>query len=207
MSFNNQEITNQFDSTVGAPLKVVPEQHDPMHREMGGYSASYQKDVMDSMRRAAATASEAVLPTFALDDASSSAHCINLRRPESSDRSLLTNLPEDIAVGGIITLDKDPLYVAREKQRAEMAAHLSPEQKAQYDREQAVYDAWMHDYAKRIFHWGNEEPPARPIHEAIERLTNRDGLTDREEIDKHIDSLKKAQRAGDDYWRYRGAQL
>ena len=206
MSFNNQEVTNQFDSNISATLKVA-DQHDPMHQEIGGYSASYQKDVMDSMRRAAATASEAVLPQFALDGASTSAHYIFLQRPEGSDRSLLPNLPKDIAVGGIITLDQDPLYVAREKQRAEMAAHLSPEQKAQYDREQAVYDAWMHDHARRICHWSDEEPPARPIHEAIERLTNKDGLTDREEIDKQLNLLKKAQRAGDDYWKYRDAQL
>lgn len=88
-----------------------------------------------------------------------------------------------------------------------MVAQLSPEQKAQYDHEQAVYDAWMHDYAKRIFHWGNEEPPARPMHVAIERLTNKDGLTDREEIDKQLNSLKKAQRSGDDYWKYLDAQI
>lgn len=159
MSFNNQEVTNQFDSNIGTTLKVA-DQHDPMHREIGGYSASYQNGAMESMRRAAASASEAVLPKFSLDDASTSAHYISLPRPESSDHSAFTNFPKDIAVdgSGIITLDQDPHFVAREKQRADMVAQLSPEQKAQYDHEQAVYDAWMHDYAKRIFHWRQSAP-------------------------------------------------
>lgn len=75
------------------------------------------------------------------------------------------------------------------KRRQDMIDHLSPEQKRQYEKEERILEQYrkMSDIDGIAF--PADERPSLPLHDSIERLTNKSGLTDHEELQKEIHRL------------------
>jgi hypothetical protein len=82
--------------------------------------------------------------------------------------------------------------VAAERKKIE--DNFSPEQKRQYAKEQALMDAWLEDRESDNKHFGPRpfgetlpKKPLTPLHDAVQRITNKDGKTDWDMLGKPLE--------------------
>ena len=69
------------------------------------------------------------------------------------------------------------------EKRERLVAQLTPEQRKVYDEETRAYKNWSEQASNFPIAYG-KRPPNTPMHDAIERMSNKNGLTDREELEQ-----------------------
>lgn len=142
------------------------DRHDAARHEVNSASADGVSKVYAALRLAAHVASEAILPSLSLNGAEHSSNGLyNVLAKEAATLTTLATPPGEV----------NPFVEsqAKIKEREQIVSFLTPEQKKQYQHEEDQFKSWSLGTGL-----GMIEPPAMPLHEAIQRKTNANGLTD-----------------------------
>lgn len=146
------------------------DKHDAARHEVNSTSFDCAAKIYAAVRHAAQAASEAILPSLSLNGADLSSN--GLYKALASEAATLTTLVTPPGESSPFLPD-----LAKAKEREQIVSFLTPEQKKQYQDEDKQFKSWSLGFGL-----GMIEPPPMPLHEAIQRKTNANGLTDWENV-------------------------
>jgi hypothetical protein len=142
------------------------DRHDAARHEVNSTSLDSAAKIYAAVRLAAQVASEAILPSLSLNGADhSSKGLYNVLASEAATLTTLATPPGEV----------NPFAAdhAKAKEREQIVSFFTPEQKKQYQHEEEQFKSWSLGTGLGVI-----EPPAMPLHEAIQRKTNANGMTD-----------------------------
>jgi hypothetical protein len=101
--------------------------------------------------------------------------------------------------GALKDVQKDMNELA--EKRDKLVAQLTPEQRVQYEKENAAMAQWYKDVDIAPIAFKDHLPPT-PLHDAIEALSNPHGLTDRQELEQLV--KQNQERPWTHHWLDKG---